>query len=79
MPDEPLQHALRRIEAEIQDGLRHGFFSFTVTCEIVGQERRSLTLHAGKSHRFVIPKEDCTRSTAPSTIDSCDGSEPHAT
>ena len=71
--------ALQRLIIEIQDGLRHGFFSFTVTCEIVGDERRSLTLHVGKSYRFVIPKEDCISATPPTTLDSCDGSDPHAT
>jgi hypothetical protein len=68
--------ALRRILAELHDGLRHGFFELTVTCEVIGQERRRLTLRAGKSHQFVIPKEECVRS-AEGTADSCDGSDPH--
>src|SRR5437867_181992 len=32
--------ALSRIVAEIHDGLRHGFFEYVLTCEIVGHERR---------------------------------------
>jgi len=47
---------------EVTDGLRHGFFEFTVGCEIVGQERRQLVLHAGKSYRFLIPREECVVS-----------------
>lgn len=72
-----IDHAIGRVVAEIRDGLRHGFFEFTVTCEIVGQERRRLTLRAGKSHQFLLPKEECVRSTG-QTIDSCDGSDTSA-
>lgn len=73
-PTTMLDRALRRVLAEIQDGLRHGFFDFSLTCEVIGQERRRMTLRAGKSHQFVIPKEDCLRSAA-SPSDSCDGSD----
>ena len=71
--------ALQRVLAEIHDGLRHGFFEFTLTCEIIRHEQRRLTLRAGKSYHFVIPKEDCVRSTPSPTVDSCDGSDTHAT
>ena len=57
-----LTGALQRLLAEVQDGLRHGFFDFTLTCEVTGQERRRLILKAGKTYQFVIPKEDCQRS-----------------
>ena len=68
-------HALTRIVAEIHDGLRHGFFEYTLTCEIIGGERRRLTLRAGKSHQFIIPREECVRTRC-ETRDSCDGSAP---
>ena len=58
-----VDRALDRVLAEIRDGLRHGFFELTLTCEVVGQERRRLTLQAGKSYQFVIPKDECVRST----------------
>lgn len=74
----PINRALHRVLAEIQDGLHHGHFEFTLMCEIVGQERRRLTIRAGKSYVFMIPKEDCLRSTNTPTVDSCDGSDPHA-
>ena len=73
-----MDHALSRVIAEIRDGLRHGFFEYALTCEIVGQERRRLTIQAGKSYQFVIPKEDCMRSAVP-TADSRDGSDTNAT
>lgn len=56
--------ALRRIVAEIVDGLRHGYFDFRVTCELIAQGRRQLVLHAGKSYRFVLTAEECTSSEA---------------
>jgi len=68
-----IDRALSRILAELAEGLRHGFFEFTLTCEVVGQERRRLTLKAGKSHQFVIPKDECVRSPG-HPDDSCDGS-----
>ena len=73
-----LDRAISRVLAEIHDGLRHGFFEFTVTCEIVGQERRRLTLRAGKSHQFLLSKEECMRPTS-QTIDSCEGSDTSVT
>ena len=73
-----IDRAISRVLAEIHDGLRHGFFEFTVTCEIVGQGRRRLTLRAGKNHQFLLPKEECVRSIG-QTLDSCDGSDTSAT
>ena len=62
----------------IRDGLCHGYFEFALTCEVIGQERRRLTLRAGKSYQFVIAKEDCVRSAVSPTLDSSDGSDTHA-
>lgn len=68
-----LDRALQRVLAEIHDGLRHGHFEFSLTCEVVSQDRRRLTLRAGKSYQFLIPEADCVpRGTSPG--DSCDGS-----
>jgi hypothetical protein len=58
--------ALHRILAEIHAGLRHGYFEYTLTCEVIGGGRRRLVLHAGKSYQFVIPAEEC-ESTRPSS------------
>ena len=54
--------------------MRHGFFEFVLSCEVVGQERRRLTLRAGKSYQFVIPNDECVRPLA-QHHDSCEGSE----
>ena len=73
MTNAALDRALARVVAEIREGLRHGYFEYGLTCELIGEERRRLTLRAGKSHQFVIPKDECVRSTVPRR-DSCDGS-----
>jgi hypothetical protein len=59
-----IDSALRRIVAEIVDGLRHGYFDFRVTCDVVAQGRRRLVFHAGKSHQFLLTAEDCTAGRA---------------
>ena len=45
----------------VEDGLRHGFFEFAVSCEIVKDRRRRLVIRAGKSHQFTIPEDDLRR------------------
>jgi hypothetical protein len=72
-----LERGLHRIIAEIQDGLRHGYFEFNLTCEVVSQSRRRLTLRAGKNYQFLIPEDDCLTLTAP-MVDSRDGSDSNA-
>src|SRR5262245_29509090 len=56
---ERLDRALARVLAEIHTGLKHGYFDFLLTGEIIGQGRRRLTLRAGKNYQFVIPAADC--------------------
>jgi hypothetical protein len=67
MPDQSLSRspvgvrdqAFGRLLAEIREGLRHGYFEYTLTCELIGRGRRRLELRAGKHYQFVIPAEDC--------------------
>jgi hypothetical protein len=59
------ERAMRRLMAELRDGLRHGFFEFTIRCETVSQGRRRLELRAGKSYQFVIPAEECESADDP--------------
>ena len=61
-----LDVALRRVLAEIHGGLRHGYFKYTLTCEVIGQGRRRLLLHAGKQYQFVIPADECESAAHPS-------------
>ena len=55
----PIHGALKRVLSEIVEGLRHGHFEYTLHCELTGNGRRRLTLHAGKHHQFLIPADDC--------------------
>jgi hypothetical protein len=53
--------ALAHIERIVVDGLRHGFFDYSIACEIVGGVKRQLVVRAGKSHKFTIPEDDLPR------------------
>ncbi len=54
--------ALQTCEEALLDGLRHGFFQFEITCEIIKGKKRRLLLKAGKSYCFIIPEGEI-RST----------------
>lgn len=47
---------LERMDELVRDGLRHGFFEFTITCETGQGRRREVLIRAGKSERFIIPE-----------------------
>ena len=53
-----LQRALRKLESEVREGLGHGFFELSVTCEVIKDGKRRLTIRAGKSYQFVIPEQE---------------------
>ena len=53
-----MARALRRLEAEVLEGLKHGFFDFSISCEVVKEGKRRLTIKAGKSYQFVIPEQE---------------------
>jgi len=53
-----LKKAMERLTQEVHDGLRHGFFELTVTCEVTKGRKRGLTIQAGKKHRFTIPEDE---------------------
>lgn len=56
--DGQAREALERIEALVLDGLRHGFFEYTLACEIGSGGKRQLVIRAGKSHKFLIAPEE---------------------
>jgi hypothetical protein len=49
---------LARLKEIVLDGLRHGYFSCRVTCELVNDRKRRVIIEAGKSHQFTIREED---------------------
>jgi hypothetical protein len=56
-----LREALDRLEALIVDGLKHGFFDYSIACEVANGGKRQLVIRAGKSHKFTIPENEVPR------------------
>ena len=55
-----LNEALEKLKLEVREGLRHGFFEYTISCEVVKGRKRRLTLKAGKSYQYVISEDELT-------------------
>jgi hypothetical protein len=53
-----VREALDRLEGLVLDGLKHGFFDYSITCEIGNGGKRHLVIGAGKSHKFTIPEDE---------------------
>ena len=53
-----LREALDRLEGLVVDGLRHGFFDYSIACEVGSGGKRQLVIRAGKSHKFTIPEDE---------------------
>jgi hypothetical protein len=56
-----ISEALAHIEKVVLDGLKHGFFDCSISCDVGTGAKRHLLVRAGKSHKFVIPEEDLPR------------------
>ena len=53
-----VREALDRLRWLVVDGLKHGFFDYSISCEVGNKGRRQLVIRAGKSHKFTIPEDD---------------------
>lgn len=56
-----VREALDRLEGLVVDGLKHGFFEFTIACEVGSGGKRQLVIREGKSHKFTIPESELPR------------------
>ena len=56
-----VREALDRLEGLVVDGLKHGFFDYSIACEIGNGGKRQLVIRAGKSHKFTIPEDEVPR------------------
>jgi hypothetical protein len=56
-----LREALDRLEGLVVDGLKHGFFDYSIACEVANGGKRQLVIRAGKSHKFTIPEDEVPR------------------
>ena len=61
LPEDVLNLALEHVRDQLIDGLRHGFFTFTITCELVKDRKRRLVVTTGKSEQFTIPADEVER------------------
>lgn len=43
------------------EGLKHGFFDYSIACEVANGGKRQLVIRAGKSHKFTIPENEVPR------------------
>jgi hypothetical protein len=57
---DPFSAMCARLQELLRDGLRHGFFEYSISCETGPNKRRFVMIRAGKSERFVIPEEALT-------------------
>jgi hypothetical protein len=58
---EPVRSALDLVESLLVEGLKHGHFDYSLTCELGTHGRRLLIVKAGKSHKFTIDGADVPR------------------
>jgi hypothetical protein len=56
-----VREALDQLEALVVDGLKHGFFDYSIACEVANGGRRQLVIRAGKSHKYTIPEDEVPR------------------
>ncbi len=56
-----MREALDRLRGLVVDGLKHGFFDYSISCEVGNKGRRQLVIRAGKSHKFTIPEDELPR------------------
>jgi hypothetical protein len=52
------REALDRLEGLVVEGLKHGFFDYSIACEIANGGKRQLVIRSGKSHKFTIPEHE---------------------
>lgn len=64
MPKESSQtgQALKKIENEVREGLRHGFFKITLECKVANGKQRDFVVKAGKHHRYLISEEEAKKA-----------------
>ena len=53
-----VREVLDRLEGLVVEGLKHGFFDYSIACEIAPGGKRTVVIRAGKSHKFTIPEDD---------------------
>jgi hypothetical protein len=57
------QRALKKLEQVVLEGIRHGFFDCTITCEMMQKGKRRFVIKAGVSHQFCISQDELDRAS----------------
>jgi len=55
-----VRELFERLNALVFDGLKHGFFEYSIACETTN-EKLQIVIRGGKSHKFTIPKRELLR------------------
>jgi hypothetical protein len=53
-----LKSFLIKIHDDILAGIKHGFFTCEIECDVVQGKKRQVTYKAGKSYKITIPEEE---------------------
>ena len=56
-----VREALDYLEGLVIEGLKHGFFDYSIACEIANGGKRKLMIRAGKSYMFTIAEDEMPR------------------
>jgi len=59
-PGGQVRETLDRLEGLIVDGLKHGFFDYSIACE-TANGKRHIVIQAGKSYKSTIPESELPR------------------
>ena len=60
-PGGQMREALNQLDGLVIDGLKHGFFNYSISCQVGKKGQRQLVICAGKSYKFTIPEDDLPR------------------
>ena len=56
-----VREALDYLEGLVIEGLKHGFFDYSIACEIANGGKRKLKIRAGKNYIFTIAEDEMPR------------------
>jgi len=59
-----LERAVAMLTRTLLEGLRHGYFEFTVSGEVIKGDKRRVLIKAGKSHAYIVDSRDCAADSA---------------
>ena len=58
MNDNEQEKFMNKLRNEIMSGLKHGFFDFQITREVIKGKKRRITFKAGKTFVFILNEDE---------------------